>query len=179
MRNKHSKEEILEAAFEVAKALGLAKLTFGKVAKRLSIPDRTIVYYFPNKAELISAVLDEISRRFQALLGAAFYEPASSPGLLVSRAWPVISSPDAAPLFRMFFDAVGVSMHNNNDVGEQVRQLMDAWANGLAELLPGDAKAKRSAAAATIAMVDGLLLVHLTLGPEASMRAVEYFVLDV
>lgn len=36
---------------------GLSQLTYGRVGKRLGIDDRTVVYYFPSKNDLVAEVL--------------------------------------------------------------------------------------------------------------------------
>ena len=43
MGHRHTKEEILEGAVAAAFEDGLSQLTFGRLAKRLGINDRTIV----------------------------------------------------------------------------------------------------------------------------------------
>jgi len=49
MGYRHTKEEILEGALAVAFADGLSQLTYGRVARRLGISDRIVVYYFPSR----------------------------------------------------------------------------------------------------------------------------------
>ena len=41
----------------VVLAEGVSALSYGRVAKELGISDRMVVYYFPAKADLISAVI--------------------------------------------------------------------------------------------------------------------------
>jgi len=47
MGHKHTKEEILDGALRAALDEGLSQLTFGRLAKRMGMNDRMIVYYFP------------------------------------------------------------------------------------------------------------------------------------
>ena len=47
---------------------GLSNLTFGRLAKRLGMADRTIVYYFPTKADLIAGFPTETDALFQQTL---------------------------------------------------------------------------------------------------------------
>ena len=56
MGYRHSEAEILQAATEVALEAGMVGLTFGAVGQRLGISDRTVVYYFPTKPDLVMAV---------------------------------------------------------------------------------------------------------------------------
>ena len=57
MGHKYSREEILDGALRTALTDGLSQLTFGRLARRLGVSDRVIVYYFPSKTELIVSVL--------------------------------------------------------------------------------------------------------------------------
>ena len=57
MGHKHTKAEILDGALAAAFDDGLSQLTFGRVAKRLGISDRIVVYYFPTKDDLIGEVI--------------------------------------------------------------------------------------------------------------------------
>jgi len=54
---RHSKAEILDGALAAALEDGLSQLTFGRLAKRLGMSDRTIVYYFPSKEDLVGEVI--------------------------------------------------------------------------------------------------------------------------
>ena len=62
MGYRHTKDEILAGALDVAFVDGLSQLTFGRVARHLGISDRVVVYYFPTKDDLISEVLVAIGR---------------------------------------------------------------------------------------------------------------------
>ena len=77
MGHRHTKEEILDGALAAAFEDGLSQLTFGRLAKRLGINDRTIVYYFPNKNDLVSEVIISMGLQLQTTLAQAFTTPAT------------------------------------------------------------------------------------------------------
>ena len=60
MGYRHDRSSILDAAVDHVAAISLDDLTFGKLAASMGIADRTIVYYFPWKAKLIEAVVEQI-----------------------------------------------------------------------------------------------------------------------
>ena len=66
MGHKHTKSEILDGALAAAFEDGLSQLTFGRVATRLAISDRIVVYYFPTKDDLIVAFLEREDLEFWA-----------------------------------------------------------------------------------------------------------------
>ena len=72
---KHTREQMLTGALDVAFDEGLSHLTFGSVAARTGVSDRTVVYYLPTKDDLISQVLLEVGSRLQVVLAVAFTGP--------------------------------------------------------------------------------------------------------
>lgn len=171
MGHKHSREQILDGALEAVFDEGLSQLTFGRLAKRLGINDRTIVYYFPTKDELVADVLLTVGGRLQEVLAAAFTGPATDHVQLASAAWPILARPEIDPVFGLYFEAVGLAAAGREPYKTLVTDLVRAWAVWLAEFFTGPAKRRQSAAEATIALVDGLLLVRTLAGPDAADRA--------
>lgn len=67
-KNKFSKEQILDAAFEIAKAEGIDNITMRKIAEKLGSSVAPIYVNFKNTDELIEAVIERIIRISQQLL---------------------------------------------------------------------------------------------------------------
>jgi AcrR family transcriptional regulator len=65
---RHSEGDILAAAIAVAKQVGMAGLTFKAVGEHLGISDRTVVYYFASKSDLIVAVAQAMGADLEQLL---------------------------------------------------------------------------------------------------------------
>jgi AcrR family transcriptional regulator len=171
MGYKHDKEEILEAALEASLADGVASLTYGRLARQMDITDRMIVYYYPTKADLIGAVLEEYTARLMGMLSVAFSEPASDHVDMLRAAWPYLADPAADPMLRMFFELVGLSARGLEPYATLVPPAFDAWAELIAGLFTLPEEERRAEAEATIALLDGLLMVRQILGPEAGERA--------
>ena len=91
MGHKHEKDDILAGAMEVAMAEGLSRLSFGRVARRMGMNDRTVVYYFPTKTDLVSEVLFSVGAEMRATLEAAFTSNAANGRELAKAAWPVLA----------------------------------------------------------------------------------------
>ena len=109
MGYRHTREEILDGALAAAIDDGLSRLTFGRVAKRLGINDRTVVYYFPTKDALITDVVMSMGLQLQQTLGKAFSTPAAGHLQLARAAWPVLARDDVDPIFALFFEANGLA----------------------------------------------------------------------
>ncbi len=171
MGHRHTKEEILEGAVAAAFEDGLSQLTFGRLAKRLRINDRTIVYYFPSKDDLISEVVVSMGLSLQAMLGEAFSKPAVTHLELARAAWPVLARTEADPIFALFFEANGLAAAGRAPYNTLVPQLIEAWVDWVVGFLKGPTKQRRGEAEAAIALIDGLLLLRQLGGPEAASRA--------
>ena len=81
-------------ALDAALEGGLSRLTFGRLAARLKISDRTVVYYFPTKDDLVTSVLSVVGDRLQTVLAAAFSTPMRDRRALVATEWPDVAQPE-------------------------------------------------------------------------------------
>lgn len=171
MGHKHTKHEILEGALATAFADGLSQLTFGRVAKRLDITDRVVVYYFPTKDDLIGEVIGSMGLELQATLAAAFTTEATDHIDLLRSAWPFLTTTDADKIFALFFEANGLAMAGRTPYSDLVPILFDAWIVWLQDFITGDPDEQRIEAETAIAVIDGLLLLRQLVGPEAAERA--------
>ena len=171
MGSKHSKEEILEAALAAAYEDGLSQLTFGRLARRLGISDRIVVYYFPNKDELVSQVLGLMGIRLRAALAEAFGGRVADHVELTRVAWPVLIRPDIAPIFALFFEVNGMAAAGREPYRSLVTQLIGGWIAWAATFFDGTPEQRQMEAEAAIALIDGLLLLRHLGGAEAGDRA--------
>jgi len=165
MGYRHSAEEILDAAVAIALESGLAALTFSKVGERLDISDRTVVYYFPTKLDLINAVTDALVADMVQLLEEAFGSTPLSQKDLMNRAWPVLTTASADRVFALYFEIVGLASSGQAPYDALAAGLVAGWVDWLApRSLGSSADVKRRRALATVAQIDGLLLVRHVLG---------------
>ena len=171
MGHKHSKDDILQGALDAVFDEGLSQLTFGRLAKRLGISDRIIVYYFPTKDDLITEVIGAVGLRLQLTLAEAFTTPATDHLELARTAWPVLAHHDADPLFALFFEANGLAAAGREPYHRVVTELVDAWIEWLATFFEGRPAVRRAESEAAIALIDGLLLVRQLAGAESADRA--------
>ena len=156
MGYKYDRDELLDAAVAAALDDGIGQLTFGRLAKRVGINDRSIVYYFPTKRDLVTDVVLALGTQFQAVLDDAFTDDALEPTEVVRRAWPVLTSPDAAPVFRIYFELVGLAAAGTAPFDSLTPALIDHWIDWLAPRVAGaSADERRGNATAAVALVDG------------------------
>ncbi len=172
MGYRHQREDLLAAAVEVAKADGLGSLTFGRVARQVGTNDRTVVYYFPTKADLIGAVLMALGADLQALLAEAFGEQPLAPVDLGRRAWPVLSRSETQPVFALFFEILGLAAVGTPPYKDLAPTMLDQWLAWLEPRIALDDPVERRAhALAVLARIDGLLLLRTIAGPDQAQAA--------
>ena len=171
MGHKHTKEEILEGALVAAFDEGLSQLTFGRLAKRMGISDRVIVYYFPSKDDLVGEVLYAMGTQLQQTLMATFSSPAADHVELLRWAWPILARPEADPVFALFFEASGLAATGREPYASLVPQLVEAWIAWASGVIRGTPARRRAEAEVAIAMFDGLLLLRQLAGPVVADRA--------
>ena len=168
---KHAKDELLAAAVAVAREEGLRQLSFGRVAKRAGTNDRTVVYYFPSKEQLVSAVLLTVSRDLERRLSAVGAERRRGHVDLLEVAWPVLAHPDADAVLALFFEASGLAAAGTAPYDAIVPALVSSWLDWAEARLSGTGTGRRAEAEAAVAVLDGLLLLRQVMGPDAADRA--------
>jgi len=171
MGHKHTKEEILDGALQAAFDDGLSQLTFGRLAKRLGISDRIVVYYFPTKDDLISEVVTSMGLQLQHTLADAFSAKAADHVELLRVAWPVLARTEADPIFALFFEANGLAATGREPYRTLVPELVEAWIDWATHFIEGTPAQRRTEGETAIAVIDGLLLLRQLAGPASANRA--------
>ena len=172
MGYRHSRDDLLAAAVVQAKESGIGSVTFGTVGRRLGISDRTVVYYFPTKADLVIAVVTALGADLQELLERAFGDTPLPRTELLRRAWPVLASPAADPAFDAFFEIVGLATTGAEPYRTLSEAIIGQWLPWLSARVDARTAPQREREAlAVLAQLDGLLLLRRLAGPEAADRA--------
>ncbi|MGF1598942.1 MAG: TetR/AcrR family transcriptional regulator [Acidimicrobiales bacterium] len=171
MGYRHTKDDILHGALAAAFDDGLSQLTYGRVARRLGINDRIVVYYFPTKDDLVSEVIVAMGAQLQEVLIPAFSTPSTDHVELARKAWPLLAHPDADPIFGLFFEANGLAATGRQPYCALVPGLVEGWITWAAEFIDATTPDRRTEAATAIAIIDGLLLLRLLGGPDRADAA--------
>ena len=172
----HSRDDILDTAIDAVFESGVHQLTFGKLATRLGIADRTVVYYFPTKEQLITDVLEALALRMMTVIAKAFGDEPLDPDELARRAWLAFTNAEADRVFRVFFEVVGLAAARLSPYSAIAPVLIDGWTDWLEPHVKtqGDARAETMA---LMAKLDGLLLLRHTVGrkpADAAARAMGF-----
>lgn len=171
MGYRHAKDEILEGALGAVFDDGLSRLTFGRLARRLGISDRVIIYYFPTKDELIGELLVSIGVRLRATLEPALSSPVDDHVQLVRMVWPVVARAEVDPVFALFFEAGGLAAAGAEPYATLVPQLVTGWIDWAGGFIRGTPLRRQTEASAAVATLDGLLLLRQLAGSDTADRA--------
>lgn len=172
MGYKYDAATIVAAATDAVLADGLSQLTFGRLSRRTGIADRTIVYYFPTKIDLLRATVDAVSTQFQDVLGRAFPDAPVSADEMFARAWPVLATPATDPVTALYLELIGLSASGVTPFDELAPSLAAGWVEWLKpKLAYDDDKTRDRAALAVTAVCDGLLVIRQSIGARAANEA--------
>jgi AcrR family transcriptional regulator len=152
---------------------GLSQTSLRQLAMAAQTSDRMLIYYFGTKAEALSASTTLLASRIVAQLAEAVpgEERLSAPELARS-ALAVISSTQVRPFMRLWIAIVAAAARGEQPHVDIARQIMSGFQEWLEARVALQEESERQAAAlAIIALCDGIMLVDLCAGEDASNRA--------
>lgn len=158
---RHDRDALLGAAVQLALESGLGPVTFGAVARRADVPDRTVVYYFPTKVDLVAAVVEAVTGGLLGALTGVVGDARRPPAELLELLWPVLTAPQTRPVVQVWLEVAVRAGGGQPPYAAAGRALALGWLDWLAERVPGRTDDERRAAATRLlARVDGALLLH-------------------
>jgi AcrR family transcriptional regulator len=156
-----NRDRLLAGAVDWTLAHGVAALTLRPLAKALGTSDRMLVYHFGSKDGLVDTVLATANER---LLAGLDPEPLTADGTvpaLVSGLWSQLSSAEAEPYLRLYFEAYGLALQQPERYRPYLVHTVRGWHTLAVDLLracgvPEEQTLRR--ATLIVSAIDGLLL---------------------
>lgn len=154
---------------------GLAQTSLRELARAAETSDRMLLYYFKDKAEVLSAAIGHVAAQSTAGLDQAL--PAGHllpPGELAQRAAMALAGAELRPFMRLWIEMVAAAARGEEPYAGIVAQVMLFFQHWVVVRLAAPPEADPEALArAIIALVDGLALVEIGTAPEdmAATRA--------
>ena len=168
----------LSGAVEHVLRNGVSGLSLRPLAAALGTSDRMLLYYFGTRERLLEAVLDLVGDGLVATLSEAVPPGRSEPDVLLRSLWSVARSPAAEPVLRLYVEILGQSAAQVAPFPAAARRVANRWLDWLQERLDVPDAEQQETAAAVLATIDGLLLLHLTVGSDLALRAARGLLAD-
>lgn len=142
---------------DILLADGVAQAPLRELGARMGVSDRVLLYYFRDKADLIEASLSEVIARFGAILDP-LQPPGRHPAADVLRtSSQLLSLPALVPFMQVWADIVARGARGEEPFRTIARSVVQgSLASMELRLAIEDAKTRTAAAAAILAIVEGV-----------------------
>jgi AcrR family transcriptional regulator len=169
------RDHLTEAIARYILASGLADLSLRPLAAELGTNPRMLLYYFGSKEELLAEGLRRI-RLWQQEVAAEWFaeDQDDEPATMLRRSWEWLSSKEAEPFMRLFFEVYGLALQDPGRYASFLEHVVIDWlpvAETVLERAGVDERDRRSRATLLIAAHRGLLLDLLATGDKARIDA--------
>lgn len=169
-RDPALRSKIAEQLADHVLAHGLGAASLRPLAAAIGTSDRMLLYYFPDKAALIAAILDVVAARMTAMLDAVRLPEAVPRAALETHMLPLLLDDAVWPFMQLWLEIASLAARGDAaclSVGERVARGFVAWTDAQ---LAVDDEAQRSHEAVRLLMtVEGaVLLKSLGLGNDVA-----------
>jgi len=151
---------------------GLSRTSLRQLAAAAGVSDRMLLYYFADKAEVLSAVMTRVAGELAMRLAEAIPgDTPLKPAELVRRAAAFTTGPEMRRFMRLWVEVVAAAARGEAPFPAIVAQVMagfQLWVDSRLDL-PADAD-REGTAAAIIAVIDGLALVDICAEDDIAAR---------
>lgn len=169
--------ELLSGATDYVLEHGLSDLSLRELAEDLGTSARMLVHHFGSKEQLIAEALAESRKRQLALLEGFFASsPAAPPEETLDLMWAFMSSPDAEPFMRLFFEVYGLALQDSERFPGFLEHAVMDWVQTIRAHLLASGLSERDAeegATEGLAVLRGLLLDLLATGDRDRIHAAQ------
>jgi AcrR family transcriptional regulator len=104
-----NRSQLLDRIVAYALTNGVASLSLRPLATKIGVSPASLLYHFHSKEELTVEILKHAGDR-QRELFASMRTHDKTPEDICHEVWRVIGSPQARPLFRLFFEVYGLAL---------------------------------------------------------------------
>jgi len=172
------REAFLSGAVDHVLRHGAGGLSLRPLAAALGTSDRMLLYYFGSRERLLETVLHLVGDGLVAALSDAVPPGRWQPDVLLRAMWSTARDPSVEPVLRLYVEILGQAAAGVAPFPAAARRVALSWLDWVQVRLDVPAAERQDAAAALLATVDGLLLLHLAVGSDVADRAARRLLAD-
>jgi AcrR family transcriptional regulator len=152
---------------------GLGQTSLRQLAGAAGVSDRMLLYYFNDKADVLSAALERNAAVVADMLARALPEgELFSPADMLQRAAALTTRPEVRRFMRLWIDIVSAAAKGDAPFVAISARIMTGWQAWVeSRLLVAPDVDRKAMALAIIATIDGLALIDLCVGRAAAEQA--------
>lgn len=155
-------------------ATGLGQTSLRQLAEAAGFSDRMLLYYFADKSDIVTTVMQRLAGELAARLSAGLPEtPRLAPAILLRKAAELTTAPEVRPYMRLWIESVAAASRGEEPFPAITQAILAGFREWLDERLdlPPDAD-REGVAMAVLATLDGLALIEICSGPATVAQAV-------
>lgn len=160
-RSAAKREDILEQLADHVLAKGLDGASLRPLAAAIGTSDRMLLYYFPDKATLVSAILQCVAQRLATQLADEVpLGRTLDVDSMLARLWTTLCKPALRPYMRLWLELAGHAARGeepHRGIGAAIAQGFLDW---IAQRLAGPARDAPAAALSVLIRIEGMLLLE-------------------
>ena len=161
MKAEERKAAILDRLADHVLAHGLAGSSLRSMADAADTSDRMLLYYFKDKAEVMSATIERVASRLAAILAAqAAPEPLPLSSLRL-QIWKIVSADELWPFMCLWLEIATLAARKDpfyGPVGEKIARGFLDW--GKAQLKSATPAAREVEAAQLLVAIEGMAMLR-------------------
>ncbi|TKW80441.1 MAG: TetR family transcriptional regulator [Bradyrhizobium icense] len=140
---------------------GLAASSLRQLAAAAGVSDRMLLYYFDDKADVLSSGLQKLASDLAVILAAAMPETMKvSPAELIAETARLVSSDTVKPYMLLWIELIAAAARGEQphvDISRQIAAGFLDWIERRLDVTPSET---RTTAAMILALVDGLAVLE-------------------
>lgn len=165
------REAFLSGAVEHVLGHGASGLSLRPLAAALGTSDRMLLYYFGSRDHLLETVLDLVGDGLLAALCDAVPPGRSEPRVLLRALWSLARDPAVQPVLRLYVEILGQAAAQVAPFPAAAHRVALRWLDWVQDRVDVPDAERHEAAAALLATIDGLLVLHLAVGSDVAEQA--------
>ncbi len=167
------RERVVERLSAHLLSTGLAQVSLRQLAAAAGVSDRMLLYYFDDKAEVLSASLERVGAEMIGGLAQAMPDGrVFQVDAFIQRASAFASQPEMRNFMKLWIEVIAAASRGELPfvaISGQIIEGFQAWVESRLDLPAGADRA--GLALAIIALIDGLALIDICVGEKSTARA--------